>query len=102
MKTFPHPSRAENIRAALTERSPIARTLRAMLWLALAVLVFWFLGQVVLLVFAGGLLAILIAVPAAWLSARSGIGYGWCVGAVLLLAVMLFAGIADGLAPHVI
>src|SRR5579883_2729357 len=102
MNKFPHSRRPEDMRAALTEWSPIARSLRAMFWVGLAVLVLWFLGQVVLLVFAGGLFAILIAVPAAWLSTRSGIGYGWCVGAVLLLAAVLLAGVAYGLAPNVI
>src|SRR5690242_13255587 len=100
MKTFPAlPPHGQNPRGF--DRA-IARSLRATLFVGLAVLVLWFLGQVVLLVFAGGLLAILIAVPAAWLSARSGIGYGWCVGAVLLLALALLAGIAYGLAPQVI
>ncbi len=92
---------AASIRRILSERPATGAALRALLALALVVLVLWFLGQVVLLIFAAGLLAILIAAPAQWISERTRIGYGWCVGFVLVAAALAIAGIVYGLAPRV-
>jgi hypothetical protein len=75
--------------------------LRAILGLALAILVLWLLGKVVLLVFAGGLLAVLLSAPSQWLCRKTRVGYGWCLGFVLIAAVAAFAGGAYVLAPQV-
>jgi predicted PurR-regulated permease PerM len=63
--------------------------------------VLWFLGQVVLLNFASGLLAVLLAVPAGWLRKRTGLAHALCLGVVLMAFAAALAGIFYGLAPRV-
>src|SRR5581483_4462613 len=84
------------------DRLTIARTVRVMLLVGLAVLVLWLLAKVVLLLFAASLVAILIEVPASWLSERLGIRYGFAMAIVLTLLPLAVAGTGYGLAPRVI
>jgi len=73
-----------------------------MLLVGLAVLVLWLLAKVVLLLFAASLVAILIEVPASWLSERLGIRYGFAMAIVLTLLPLAVAGTGCGFAPRVI
>jgi predicted PurR-regulated permease PerM len=79
----------------------LSRWLRLLLGLLVLVLVLWFLGQVVLLIFASGLVAVLLAVPAGWLEERTGLAYGLCLGIVLAVFAAAVAGTCYGLVPRV-
>jgi predicted PurR-regulated permease PerM len=83
------------------EQQPIARTLRLLLVAGLLILLFWFLGQVVLLTFGAVLLAVLLAVPAQWLSQRTGLGYGWCLCGLCLAVVLAWLAVIWALMPQV-
>jgi predicted PurR-regulated permease PerM len=72
-----------------------------MLTVALTLLALWLFGNVVLLVFAGILLAILLAAPVRWLSERSGIGEGWCLAGVIAATLLILVGLGFALAPQV-
>ncbi len=84
------------------ERLILARSVRAMFLVGLAVLVLWFLAKVVLLLFAASLVAILIEVPSSWLSDRLGIRYGFAMAMVLTLIPLAVGGAGYALAPRVI
>jgi predicted PurR-regulated permease PerM len=83
------------------ERFSAAITLQRMLAVGLALLLLWLLGQVVLLVFAAVLLAVLLSAPARWISEHGGIGYGWCLALVIALILLALTGIGIALAPEV-
>lgn len=82
-------------------RSGAAAPLRALLALAVTVLVLWFLGPEVLLIFAAGLFAVFLAVPAGWLRERTRIPYGLCLALVLVLLAAAAAGTGYALAPPI-
>lgn len=73
-----------------------------MLLVGLAALVLLFLAKVVLLLFAASLVAILVGVPASWLSDHLRMRYGLALAIVLAVIPVAIAGTAYGLAPRVI
>jgi predicted PurR-regulated permease PerM len=68
-------------------------TLRAAVIAALLLLVASQLGDVLLLVFAAILAASVLRGGATWLHRRTGLETGWCLAAVLVLIVLLFAAL---------
>jgi predicted PurR-regulated permease PerM len=58
----------------------------------LFLLLLWVAGQVLLLAFAGVLLAIFLNTLAGWLS-RTGLGYGWSLAVVIILLIAAVVGI---------
>src|SRR4051812_4507136 len=60
--------------------------------LVLAILLLWQISDVILLAFAGLLLAILLRTPADWLARRSGMREGWALLIVVVLVAALLAG----------
>jgi len=89
------------VRRILAKRMARPASLGTLLAVGLTFLVLWFVGQVVLLVFASGLFAIFLAVPAEWISRRTGLSYGLSLGAVLLVLVVALAGVVFELVPRV-
>ena len=89
------------VRRLLLHRSPAAVVLRRIFAAGLTLLLLWLLGQVVLLVFAAVLLAVLLAAPANWLRRHSRLGYGWCLALVLGAILLVIAAIGFALAPEV-
>ena len=79
-----------------------ARVLKAILIVGLLLLALWLFGNVLLLLFAGILLAVLLSAPARWLSERSGIGEGWCLAGVIAAALVTLVVLGFALAPQVI
>jgi len=84
-----------------SSRASVAVTLRRLLVIGMVLLFLWLLGQVVLLVFAAALLAVLLSVPARWISERTGIAYGWCLAFVVGSIVIALSGTGIALAPEV-
>ncbi|HZT88664.1 MAG TPA: AI-2E family transporter [Stellaceae bacterium] len=77
--------------ALLRTRFPISRTLVHLAVLALAVLFVWLTLPVDLVIFAGVILAICLRRAAEGLCRLTGIGVGWGIGAILLLALAALA-----------
>lgn len=67
----------------------------------LLVLLAWWLVDVLLLTFAGVLIAVLLRAPADWLSARTGMSPKLAIAIVLVVLAAGFGGAAWGLAPEV-
>jgi len=73
--------------------------------LALAVavvLVFWRLGDIILLLFAAILLAIMLTVPARWIARRTGVAYPWCLAGVVIVIALVLGGVVMGLARELV
>jgi predicted PurR-regulated permease PerM len=92
---------AAHVRRMVGRTPPLAAFPRSALVIGVAVLVLWQLGPVVLLVFAGGLVAILLAVPSGWLSECIKLRYAWCLGGVLFAVAIAAAGAGYALVPRV-
>jgi AI-2E family transporter len=73
----------------------LARRLFEIVAIALAILIvaalLWYAVDVILLVLAGILLAILLRAPSDWLSERTGLPGGWSLGVVMLALVAVLA-----------
>jgi predicted PurR-regulated permease PerM len=90
---LPHPDRGDLIPApSRTGLGDFAcRVLVVVLILALAYL-FWRGVHVLLLAFAGVLLAVFLSALSEWLSRRAGIAYGWALAAVVTILIVLAGG----------
>ena len=81
--------------------SEIARTLRGMALLGLAILLLWRGAAVFLLVFAGLLLAIFLATAARWVGERLRLPYAWALPAVILALAVCLGGVGWLVLPRI-
>jgi predicted PurR-regulated permease PerM len=96
----------KRIQAELKAQVPDSQTrvfhaIRYALLFAAGIAVLVYLLDVVLVIFAGGLLAVLFATPSRALASRTGLGYGWCLAATLLLLAAILTSITIAAAPGV-
>jgi predicted PurR-regulated permease PerM len=88
------------IRRCMAQETLTGALLRVVLVLALLLLAWW-LVDVVLLTFAGVLIAVLLRAPADWLSARSGLSPNLSIAIVLVVLTVGLGGAVWGIAPEV-
>lgn len=81
--------------------SAFLRFARAAVIIALLLLLLWMVADILLLVFAGILFALLLRGLSDWLNKRSGLPVGWSLAAVVLAILLIISAVDYFLAPRI-